>query len=58
MEDAYRRHGIDPDTWRVHYAAQRSHTIGCVGSVPGDSLMRTCGSPQPRSASRTVRKGA
>ncbi|MDQ3316860.1 MAG: hypothetical protein M3522_05935 [Actinomycetota bacterium] len=47
-QDPYAEHGINPNTWQVHYAPQR------YGLVPGDSLMRTCGSPTQ--ARRTVRK--
>ena len=50
MREAYSEHGINPNTWEVHYAPQR------YGAVPGDSLLRTCGSPNP--ARRTVRKPA
>lgn len=54
MERAYDEHGINPNTWQVHYAPQRSLTPGLAGLVPGDSLMRTCGSP--KQANRTIRK--
>ncbi len=46
--DLYAEHGINPNTWQVHYAPQR------YGGIPGDSLMRTCGSPTQ--ARPTVRK--
>lgn len=48
MHEAYAEHGINPNTWEVHYAPQR------YGAIPGDSRMRTCGSPTQ--ARRTVRK--
>ena len=44
----YAEHGVNPNTWQVHNAPQR------YGGIPGDSLMRTCGSPTQ--ARRTVRK--
>lgn len=48
MHEAYAEHGINPNTWEVHYAPMR------YGGIPGDSLLRTCGSPTQ--ARRTVRK--
>lgn len=52
MREAYAEHGIDPNTWEVHYAPQR------YGAIPGDSLVRTCGSPSRRHAGRYVSSSA